>query len=604
MMQTSGQQSELEVAPAQAGAAPLTRRRRVLMLALVASTWLYTYSYQPVLHNPNEIVRLYATAALVEHGTYRIDKPRKRWGWVNDAAAYKGHFFSVKGPLTTWLAVPGYCATLAISKARGAKHPKLSEALWWTRLSANVLPLLWFLWWLLPIFHRATQSPLGRDVMWLTVALASNGFAYSVTLVSHMIAGACAFVAWRRINRDQQPDFAWFGTGVLLAAVTAAEYTGVILSVTLMIAALVAVKRRTPLLWLLAGAAVPTLLVMHMQAVCFDNPFTPGHLHMENPSFRQFHQRGVFGADNFHVNAAGLLLFSRTFGLFPLSPALLLSLIGLAAWFQPRAERARGTRTAIVLVVAMWFECAWLSNWRGGWTVGPRYLTPALPLIAWLGARGYERARQHLPGVTAAFAWAGLLCGLVLAGLPSAIYPHLPETITAPLPQLLWPAFDGGFAPLTALSSLNVYGSATWAPLALLFAVAGLVPLWSSASGDGAHSGAGVTLRRTVPMGLWFAALMLAPHVAAPHSTTAAHSAALSRGFILENWHPKGHDNLAHLRERGAKPSVTEIELLLRQGRALRAERALKTLPSEQAALIRTRHKALFDASIRARRRK
>ncbi len=65
--------------------------------------YLYAFPYQPTINNPNENVRFYMTAAIVEEGTYAIDTPRTRWGWVNDAGVSEGKHFQWRAwgnPLT------------------------------------------------------------------------------------------------------------------------------------------------------------------------------------------------------------------------------------------------------------------------------------------------------------------------------------------------------------------------------------------------------------------------------------------------------------------------------------------------------------------------
>ena len=83
--------------------APMTREQHRapspwLPVALCVFAYLYVFPYQSSLNNPNENVRLYMTAALVEEGRYEIDALRERWGYVNDAAVHDGHHYSGKAP--------------------------------------------------------------------------------------------------------------------------------------------------------------------------------------------------------------------------------------------------------------------------------------------------------------------------------------------------------------------------------------------------------------------------------------------------------------------------------------------------------------------------
>src|SRR5687767_7718645 len=98
-------------------AAHSSRRHSLIAVALCACAYLYVFPYQWRLNNPNENVRFYMTAALVEEGRYEIDGMRKRWGWVNDAAIHGGHVYSVKAPGASLLAVPGYALYHGLTRA-------------------------------------------------------------------------------------------------------------------------------------------------------------------------------------------------------------------------------------------------------------------------------------------------------------------------------------------------------------------------------------------------------------------------------------------------------------------------------------------------------
>ena len=53
---------------------------------MVAYLYLATTPYHAGLNNPNEMVRLYMSAAYVEHGSLDIDPEIRRWGGVDDKA--------------------------------------------------------------------------------------------------------------------------------------------------------------------------------------------------------------------------------------------------------------------------------------------------------------------------------------------------------------------------------------------------------------------------------------------------------------------------------------------------------------------------------------
>src|SRR5207245_1744748 len=80
-----------------------------------------------------------------------------------------------------------------------------------------------------------------------------------------------------------------------------------------------------------------------------------------------------------------------------------------------------------------------MAGWRGGWSVGPRYLSPLPPFFAMgalialeLAARASDLARTVARGVAVGLAAAGALS----LGLVSILFDTVPEETTRPLAQL------------------------------------------------------------------------------------------------------------------------------------------------------------------------
>ena len=88
---------------------------------LVAFVLLYVFPCFPTLNNPNENVRFYMTASLVEDGTYAIDAVRALWGRVNDGACVDLAPDGARSPCTTmWRA---RCSPSSPSGSSGRGRP-------------------------------------------------------------------------------------------------------------------------------------------------------------------------------------------------------------------------------------------------------------------------------------------------------------------------------------------------------------------------------------------------------------------------------------------------------------------------------------------------
>ena len=561
----------------------MSRRRYALLMGLVSFLYLWPVPYHPEINNPNENVRLYMTAAIVDEGTYQIDAIRQRWGWCNDAARYEGRHYSVKAPGTSLLGVPAYAAYRGLTAVFGLPFER-TVALWCCRLSATVLPMLVFFAWLLLWLHHQTPHPFVRDGVWLSLALGSLLYGYGLLFVSHALSAAAAFSAfvllWEHRRGNELRPAAAALTGLLVAGVTALEYPGILASVPLTALALRWLRGRRLLAAFVGGAALPTLAVMHFQWRAFGSPFSPGHRHVETAAFRAIHDRGFFGATTLHTDALRDLLFSPAVGLFALTPILIFAGVGalllvrdaLGAEGALRRLRA-GVVASVVLVFATVLAIAMMDHWRGGWTLGPRYLAVAFPFVGWWAVRGLNAVASLAPIAAQASAWGAALAAIALQGGLSAWYPHVPPAIDLPLRDLWWPMVHGGFAPLTLGAGLGWYGMSTMWPW---FAAAVLA--WALASG-------GFPSARRAVVGA-VGALVIAATLVMPHALPAAQGGEAetarsrsTRAFVLEHFAPPGHDRAARL-ER-VLPALTgederraraELEALWRtQGRDKRA---------------------------------
>ena len=106
-----------------------------LFFVLAAFPFFALFLYLRAVNNPNELVRVFTTMALVDDATLAVDEQVATYGWVNDMAHVpskfdggKLHYFMVKTPLSTYLGVPVYFAYAQVQTRRcrrslGHHHP-------------------------------------------------------------------------------------------------------------------------------------------------------------------------------------------------------------------------------------------------------------------------------------------------------------------------------------------------------------------------------------------------------------------------------------------------------------------------------------------------
>jgi hypothetical protein len=539
---------------------PTKGSRWLSAIAICAFAYLYVFPLFNRVNNPNENVRFYMTAAIVEDGTYHIDHVRERWGWVNDAAIYEGHYCSVKAPATSMLGVPAYWAYKEFAELRGVPFDR-DVALWACRVFASVLPSLLFLYFYYEWLRRRGGEPVVRDAVFMSVAVGSMFYAYAILFVTHTLSAVAAFGAFM-ILRDARHrgtigwGSAWLA-GFLAALITATEYPGAPATAILCIYALFCVRPLPRILSFGVGALIPTLAVMHFHNSCYGSPFRPGHRFLENDEFRDAMHEGFYGAANIHWEAAGGLLFDPAYGLFMVTPILFFAFFGVPRLLREKRDRIDVWFALAVCGATYAFICS-VNNWRGGWTVGARYLALTLPFVGWFaleGGRALVRA-SWMPRLIGAISVGLLGGGILLSGGPSAYYPHLPEAFTRPLPQLVRWLVRHDYAPFNAGRYFFAWtGSHSMVPLFIVGALAYLWPAWSERKWID---------KLVVAIGSALIASWLITPFIAPDGTNEV-AATDARRFVMEFWEP-ANENL-----------ISSVEERMREGRA--TARDLERLP-------------------------
>jgi hypothetical protein len=510
-------------------------RRALAAVGLCAAVMLYVFPYFPRINNPNENVRFYMTAALVEEGTYSINTLRKRWGWVNDAAVRDGQYFSVKAPGTSFLGVPGYAAYRTVA----GDDIDRTTALWVVRVTATILPTLLFLFFFYRWLGTRVQHPVVRDAVFLSMALGSVLLGHALLFASHTTSAAAAFGAFMILfearRRGRVTNGLAFLAGLLAAGATLLEYPAVFVSAFLCLYALAALRPWSRLAPFVAGALIPTLAMMHFQWRAYGNPLSPGHKLVENPAFRKNHEEGLFGATEFHPEAAWDLLFDFRLGLFALTPLLVLALPGFARLLA-RGRGRLDAGVAVLISMSLYVFICFMNIWDGGWAIGPRYLAPIVPFLAWGAAAALDAVAMAAPRVAGALGLGCTATAFAAAAVPSIYYPHLPPEMDRPLAHLIPLPIKHDYAPTNLGNVIGWYGTASMVPLFLLALFALGWAAWTfRRPGDRAKVLAGAAL---------VGALLLTPHFRAPPPDPAAKRAV---AFITRTWHPEGHDRAARL---------------------------------------------------------
>ena len=437
----------------------LLRRPETALFALVLGA--YAYFYQAGGWNQN--ARFDLVRAIVERGTLTIDAYESNTG---DKARRDGHLYSDKAPGVSLTAAPVYAVAHAL--AGGLRETDRCQAL------ASYLCTVWAVALPSAVAVVALYAFLG-DVLRLGPALCAAfalayafgtlAFPYSTLLYGHQPAAAFAFVGFVILAQARQRAPAPVERGRLLAAGLALgwavviEYPAALSAAAVAAYALVSLAPRRRLLWTAAGVAAALAVLLGYHALAFGGPFDLPY----SFSVQQPRHRGVFmGLGLPTGRVLRYLLVDEYRGLFHGSPWLLLAVPG--AWALARS-RLRAEAFACVAVALLYLVLnASLTDWHGGWGMGPRHLVAALPYLAVLAAgvfardgalgrtrRGIMRPTAVLGGLAAVFSVFLMLVG-------TAVKPEVPRNVERPFRAFLLPAFFEGRLALNTQSIDMVTG--------------------------------------------------------------------------------------------------------------------------------------------------
>jgi len=425
--------------------------------------------------SPNEMTRWATAAALVENRTFEITNllPLLGGNAFEDASEVDGHIYSNKAPGAALIGLPAY------GLARMIAGPPLAATMRTTanamRLLAATVPLLLLVWTM-----RRTAKRLGApderiDLSVLALLFATPLFAYGLLNFSHALTAAALFGAWALIFADRH-DYA---AGALIGLATISEYPCAIAGVVLIACA----WRRAPRI--IAGGIPFALGLGIYNKLLFGSIFALSSGNERNAQFRSMAKEGLFGIGLPDPMTLIRLLFDPSRGLFVFAPILLVALIAL-----PRARKALTTEgfLALVLVpIALIIFYSGYPNWHGGWSVGPRYLVPAIPfllfplifgvasIIEWIALGASVAAVVPLsltfpfPDRSFAAPWSTIALPLLRDGL---VAPNLFHLVARPL------AIAIPFAIVAAAIVMTAKRNALWVALGviLMFALGALAP--------------------------------------------------------------------------------------------------------------------------------
>jgi hypothetical protein len=204
----------------------------------------------------------------------------------------------------------------------------------------------------------------------------------------------------------------------------------------------------------------------------FGNPLHVAYANVAGP-FGAGMRTGFFGISAPSLKVTAQILFGHHRGVIWLSPILVPAAIGLIWWLFSPGSRLRAAVILLITVFYILLNSGYLY-WNGGWSTGPRHITPIYPFLALALAVWFAQAR---PAVRTAI--ISLLCLSVFISLVCvSVDCCASEYDSSPLFESILPSFYEGELDQSLLYLLSgTRGHAQLIPLLSVWTALGLLLL-------------------------------------------------------------------------------------------------------------------------------
>jgi hypothetical protein len=353
-----------------------------------------------------------------------------------DVSLFSGRFYPNKPPGTVFLALPAYGLIYSLESLL---HVDATD--WWIQTINSYLTNLFSVALVTAlgglVFYFVSQRLFPALPTWthvaatLTYGLGTMIFPFATLFFDHDLVATfslCAFGLVLTKNRggleSLRDTFGYFLVGVLCGLSILVNYTAILTTACLLAYGFWTAKGKPMFVYgALAGLVLPILLLMSYHASCFGSPYATANTYQ----YSMFRSPDSAFSGMLTLPSATVafeLLFPYYRGLFFTSPVLLLTALGLVMMVRKPQCKPEAILCAVIFAAHLLVNSAF-NHWHAGWTVGPRYLIPALPFLVLPGAWLFTR----LPRLTGTLALASFCIMLLI----TAVEPQVPSAISNPL---------------------------------------------------------------------------------------------------------------------------------------------------------------------------
>ncbi len=434
----------------------LTSIDRRLAVAIFALLFL-TYAYgRQTPSNANPVSRAALGISILDQHTFSIDRYQSA---TPDKAWYAGHYFTEKAPGLSFAALPSMGAAYLGLKLVGRGAFYVEPATGEPSPAFKILTMIGtvFTSGVLTALAAASLFLLGRGLgvcpraavfAALAFGLGTPAWGWATAFFGHAVAGGCLLLGFSlaaytlETSRQTVRLVPWIATGFLLSYAVVTEYpaapaAAIIWVLILLKAASRGRKTLGPVLLGLAMGTLPcaVMLFAYNQAA-FGSWFRPGYQQVVG---FQGMQQGMVGLTYPKASALYGILLSLRRGVIWLSPLMVVAPYAVGVAWRRRPARPYIATAALVVAYFLAFNASYFY-WDGGFSTGPRHITPALGFACLPLAFLWQDSGRTTKNLMLCALGLSMLLSFACASVSMTISPLLEN----PLLEVVLPSLVGG----------------------------------------------------------------------------------------------------------------------------------------------------------------
>ncbi len=352
------------------------------LFAILLTTYAYLSPAAPL--DGVSKTRAAIAFAIINEGHLYIDNYKDE---ALDKAFYQGHYYTSMSIGPSLIGSPGYLFVKAVFSLPifGDFSPYLIQLIGtmaMTLLAASIpsalLAVVLFLF-----TCRFTKNAFLAFLLSLIYGFATIAFSYSNLLFQHQLAAFGVFlgfyILWRYVFEKIDLRWLWV-VGALFGISVLSEYTMALFVAIIFLWAFYKLPNRFDLFRVIIAAIPFGSLQLIYNAIAFGNPLSFGYAYSLVWG-DVGHSHGLLGIGLPSIPILFELMFGTFRGLFFISPVLLLSVPGFYFMWKNRPDQRSVVFLFVAVIVTFFLYNSGYMIWWGGGSIGPRYLTGAIPFL-------------------------------------------------------------------------------------------------------------------------------------------------------------------------------------------------------------------------------